>query len=256
MCKDKKIKLSNNFLEHYKNNPDAYVLAYNLEYMNLTDNDVYKILSYETYDYDMGDYNYYSYFNTLLNDYGYTGKALMLYIDYLKTYEALDDVRHTIRELYDYACMMKIVSNKFDKYPRNFLTSHKIACRNYNRLKQEFSEEIFRKRIDKSLEYTNGNYILVYPDTTQDIKDEAVQQNNCVASYIKKVIDGQCHILFMRKKDKPENSLVTIEVRNNTIVQAKGKFNRDVTEREQDFITKWNLHIKSKIEKEKEKVAC
>lgn len=262
LCKDRKIKLSNNFLQYYKEDPNAYILAYTLEYINLTDNDIYEILSYENYSYtNEGKYLYWSYYNKLISDYGYTAKALLLYIDYLKTYEALDGMSNILRELYDYAKMMKLISNKFDKYPRNFLTSHKIACRNYNRLKEEFSEEIFKKRIEKVFEYTYGNYKFIYPDKTQDIKDEAVQQNNCVASYIKRVIDGECHILFLRQKDKPENSLVTIEVRNNIIVQAQGKFNRDVTSDEQEAINKWNTYIKNKSyktikEDEKEKVAC
>lgn len=74
------------------------------------------------------------------------------------------------------------------------------------------------------------------------IKDEAVQQNNCVASYIDKVLDGKCHILFLRKKDSLDKSLVTIEVNayTNTIVQAKGKFNRDTTEEENKVIEAWN----------------
>lgn len=259
LCKERKIKLSNNFLDYYKVNPDAHLLAYNLEYMSLTDNNIYEILAYENHDYnhETREYDYWSYYNKLINEYGYTAKALLLYLDYLKTYEALDDVDGTLREVYDYAKMMKLISNKFDKYPRNFLTSHRIACRNYNRLKQEFSESIFKKRTDKSLEYSYGDYKFIYPNTTQEIKDEAVQQNNCVASYIQKVIDGNCHILFMRRKDNIENSLVTIEVRNNIIVQAKGKFNRDTTSDEQEAINKWNEYIKNKLnKKEKEKVAC
>lgn len=261
LCKDRKIKLSNNFLKYYKENPDGYVLSYNLEYMSLNDNDIYDILAYDNYDYTDNGYIYWSYFNRLIKEYGYTAKALLLYLDSLKTYEALDGMSNTLRELFDYARMMKLISNKFDKYPRNFLTSHKIACRNYNRLKQEFSEQIFQKRIEKSLEYTYCDYKFIYPNSTQDIKDEAVQQNNCVASYIQKVIDGDCHILFMRRKDKISDSLVTIEVRNNVIVQAKGKFNRDVTNDEQEAINKWNTYIKNKTyetikEDEKEKVAC
>jgi hypothetical protein len=258
LCKDRMIKLSNNFLDYYKQDPNAYILAYNIEFMSLTDVDIYSILSYENYDYSRDNgYIYWSYYNKLINEYGYTAKALLLYMDYLKTYEALDDITGTLREIYDYAKMMKMISNKFDKYPRNFLTSHRIACRNYNRLKQEFSESIFNKCIDKSLEYICGDYKFIYPESTQDIKDEAVQQNNCVASYIQRVIDGDCHILFLRRKDNTENSLVTIEVRNNVIVQAKGKFNRDTTPDENEVISKWNEYIKNKLnKKEKEKIAC
>ena len=250
LCKDRKIKLSNNFLRYYKENPDAYMLAYNLEYLSLTDDDIYEILSTENATYINGDYTYYSYYNKLISDYGYTAKALLIYIDCLKTYEALESIYDILRELNDYARMMKTISEKFDKYPRNFLTTHKIACRNYNRLKKEFSEEIFRKRIDKSLEFAYGNYKIIYPKSTQDIKDEAVQQNNCVASYIDRVINGECHILFMRDKNNIDNSLVTLEVRGGKIVQAKRKFNWDLTDEQQEVVNKYNT------KKEKEKIAC
>ena len=233
--------MSNNILQYYKQNPDAHLIAYNLEYMSLTDDDILQIWSTENSTYISGiGYSYWSYFNKLLNEFGYTAKPLLLYIDQLKTFEALNDMRYVIRELYDYANMMSAISSKFDKYPRNFLTTLRIACRNYNRLKKEFSEELFKKRIDKNYECTFGDYIFVYPDSTQDIKDEAVSQNNCVASYIDKVIDGDCHIMFLRKKSNPKDSLVTIEIRNNRIVQAKRKYNADVTEDDQVAIDKWN----------------
>ena len=75
--------------------------------------------------------------------------------------------------------------------------------------------------------------------------------SNCVSSYIDKVINGECHILFLRKKDSPDKSLVTIEVRNNQIVQARRKFNDPVNEEEQKVIDAFN----NKFEKVKENVA-
>lgn len=250
LCKNRQIKLSDNILEYYKKNPNAHLIAYNLEYMSLTDNDIYRIWSTDNYDYDRDTgYYYWSYFNRLLDEFGYTAKPLLLYIDELKTFEALEDIRTIMRELYDYANMMKAISPKFDKYPRHFLTTHKIACRNYDRMKKEFSEELFKKRINKQYECSFGDYIFIYPNSTQDIKDEAVSQNNCVASYIDKVIDGECHILFLRKKNKPDDSLVTIEVRNNKIVQARRRFNDPVTAEDQKAIDAFNKKFTNKEEK-------
>ena len=116
-------------------------------------------------------------------------------------------------------------------------------------MKKEFSEEIFRSRINKDYECSFGEYIFKYPTSTQDIKDEAVSQNNCVASYIDEVIDGKCHIIFLRKKDKPNESLVTIEVRNNHIVQARRRFNDPVTQEDQEVIDKWNEKFANKEDK-------
>ena len=197
----------------------------------------------------MYDENAKSYFNTLVNDFGYNAKDLWLYIDRIKTFEAIEDMAFLINELHDYADMMRQLSNKYDKYPRHFLTTHKIACRNYNRMKKEFSEELFRKRINKQYECSFGDYIFIYPESTQDIKDEATMQNNCVSSYIDKVIDGECHILFLRKRNKPKESLVTIEVRNNRIVQAKRRFNDDVTSEDQLAIDAFNRKFSNRKDK-------
>lgn len=249
LCRSYNIKLSNEFLSFYKENPDAYLLAYNLEYISLDDNDIYKILSEYTLYYNNGRYVNMSYFLNLINDFGYTPKALLNYIDYLKTYEAIEDMRFILKELVDYAFMMNKISPIFDKYPRHFLTTHKIACRNYNRLKEQFDEMDFQQHITPEMERTFGEYQFIYPKCTQDIKDESSNQHNCVSSYVKRVIDGECHILFLRKKDSPDKSLVTIEVRNDKIVQALQKFNNPLTKEQQEVVDKWNEWYGNKVKK-------
>lgn len=249
LCRKYPIKLSNHTVKYYKENQDAHYIAYNLDYLSLDSDDIYIVWNTETWDRVDGDCAYYSFFNKLVNEYDYNAKDLWLYLDRIKTFEAVENMDFLIRELYDYANMMKQLSPKYDKYPRNFLTTHKIACRNYNRMKKKFSEELFKKRINKQYECSFGDYIFIYPASTQDIKDEAVSQNNCVASYIDKVIDGQCHILFLRKKNKPDESLVTIEVRNNHIVQARRRFNDDVTAEDQKAIDAFNKKFVNKEDK-------
>ena len=249
VARDRKVKISDRFCDYWKKNPDAHYMAYQLDFMSLTDGDINEILKRDNYNYANGQCHYFSYYNKLIDEYGYNPKSLLLYIDTLKTFEAIDDMYYLLRELEDYARMMSTISPRYEKYPRNFLTTHEIACRNYNRLKKEFSEEIFKTRINKDYECAFGEYQFIYPDSTQDIKDEAVSQNNCVASYIDKVIDGQCHIMFLRKKSKPNDSLVTIEIRDNKIVQARRRFNDPVTEEDQVAIDKWNKKFANKEDK-------
>lgn len=251
LFKKYQIKISNELVENYKKNPNAYYIAYELDYLSLTSDDIQAVWNTrkDEWNREIHDYIYHYIFQELIGDFGYNAKDLWLYLDRLKTFEAIEDMRYLLNELYDYATMMSKLSPKYDKYPRHFLTTHKIACRNYNRMKQEFSEELFRKQINKNYEITYGEYIFIYPDSTQDIKDEAVQMSNCVASYIDKVIDGKCHILFLRKKDKPDESLVTIEVRNNKIVQARRRFNDPVTSEDQKAIDYFNKKFANKKEK-------
>ena len=187
------------------------------------------------------DYSYYRFYD-LITTYNYNVTSLIKYMDNLITFEA---IRKTdiCRELYDYARMMSEISPKFDKYPKNFLTTHRIANRNYQRLREYFEESKFTRCIDLSMEWKYDKFKFIYPKTVQDIKDEAVQQNNCVASYIERVIKGECHIMFLRSTNDVDHSLVTVEVVNNTVVQAKGKFNKDITAEESAVINKYNKYL-------------
>jgi hypothetical protein len=235
LCIDKEFELSDFVIKSYKENPNAMLLVSNLSYNSLGNRELYEALFYPYYG-----HNEKTVFNILTKQMGYSAKALLRYIDRLATFEAIDDVEFIMRELLDYSRMMQENGNKFDKYPKYFLTTLKIATRNYNRLKKNFSEELFKSRIDKSLEMSYKDYRFIYPCCIDDIKDEAAQQNNCVASYIDRVLDGKCHILFLRNKDSIDKSLVTLEVRHNEIVQAKRKFNYAVSAEEQEAIDEWN----------------
>ena len=53
------------------------------------------------------------------------------------------------------------------------------------------------------------------------------------------VSNNECQIYFMRYKDSINKSFVTIEVRNNKVVQAKTKFNNDVPHEIMNIINKW-----------------
>lgn len=243
IAKDNNIKLDNYFVDSYKDNPNMFDILMNTELRNFS-NEVRLEIFKEQHSYS------YSSFYTLIKEFNYNPVSLLKYMDNLITYEALD-LRNIPRELYDYARMMRGISPKYEKYPKNFLTTHKIASRNYQRLMEKFKEEIYTNRIDTTMEWKYKDFKFIYPKCSQDIKDEAVQQSNCVASYIKRVIDGECHILFLRHSSCENESLVTIEVKDNKVVQAKGKYNRDVTAEEQDVIDRYNKYLVNRFKQSK-----
>jgi len=240
------IALSNVFLEFYKQNPDAFNTAFSLEYNALTYMEVFGFVTRGLANYAT-NWQQICVFTNLINNYGYNATALMLYVDRLKTFEAIDNMLSLATELLDYARMMSQIGAHFDKYPKHWLTTHNIAVRNYNRLKQTFDEKAFAKRVDPEMEWSYKGYVFLYPKTTQDIKDEAVAQNNCVASYIKRVIDGDCHIMFLRDRLRPDESLVTLEVVRGKIVQAKRHYNYDITAGQTEAIEAWNRWYAKKV---------
>lgn len=242
-------------VEEYKAHPDAFNYAFNHEFISLSKRDAYRFLVYICSNWDRNElrYTYGNKFFNICDKYGYTPKSLLNYIDYLVTYEALspDYPSKILGEIDDNCNMLSQMSDKYDRYPRHFLTSHQITSRTYQRWKQEFNEELFAKRVNTKMEVTIGDYKFIYPKTTKDIKDEAVQQSNCVASYIDKVIGGSCDIILMRKKNDVENSLVTVEVRNGKVVQARQRFNESVNESEQKALDKYDEFL-SKLNNNKE----
>ena len=242
LCREHNREITYTLIKAYEAIPNEFQTAFKMEFETITPNDLWQIMIELK-----PNENYYSgNGGRLLKQCNYNLQALLKYIDYLMTFEGLGTYR-LVNEIGDYANMMRQISDKYEKYPRYFLSTHKIASRNYNRLKHQFDEQNFRKQITPEYEITHKEYKFFYPRSTQEIKDEAVQQHNCVASYIDRVINGDCHIMFLRKKDAPNQSVVTIEVRNGKIVQAFQAYNRMCNEAQNEAIEAFN----KKFSKEK-----
>lgn len=231
----------------YKAHPDAFNYAFNHEFTSLSKKDAYRFLVYVCSYWDRNEqrYTYGNKFFNICDKYGYTPKSLLNYIDYLVTYEALspDYPSKILGEIDDNCNMLSQMSDKYDRYPRHFLTSHQITSRTYQRWKEQFNEELFSKRVNKKMEIVINGYKFIYPSKTEDIKKEAVQQSNCVVSYIDRVINGQCDIIFMRNANTPNESLVTVEIRNKKVVQARRRFNESVTDEQQKVLDKYETFL-------------
>ena len=238
------IAVDNIVIEEYKKHPDAFNYAFNSNFISISPRQAIEVLLNVSREYSYKENKYVNknLFFELCDEFGYTTKSLLNYLDYLVTYEAIDSSSscyRILRDIKDNCKMLSEMSDKYDKYPRHFLSSHRITSRTYERWKQECNEELFAKRVNPKMETTIGNYKFIYPKTTNDIKQEAVMQSNCVASYIDSVIDGRCNIILMRDKNDVENSLVTVEVRGGKVVQARQRFNEVVTENQQKALDKY-----------------
>jgi len=241
LCQKYDVQIDNDIIRAYTakhddmiSNEGIFSSVLSLELEEIVDRDRFLILK--------GLSNQYSNISVLIITHKYNPKALFKYINHIILHEALN-IDEILRNLADYANMMSKISPRFDRYPRNLLTTHQIAVRNYNRLKQIFDEQAFKNRIKESLEWKHDKFVFIYPKEIQDIKDEAVMQNNCVASYIDRVINGECDILFMREKEHIDKSLITLEIRNKNVVQQKGRFNRETTPEESVVIDKYNKYL-------------
>lgn len=244
-CKDYAVELDEQLIESYSKNPNDFNFYFSLKFNTISKSRLLGLFKnvYYTYSSDKRSFDKKS-FDILIEEYNYNPQSLLFYVDNLMTYEGIEDFSYILRELCDYNKMLKSISTrKYEKYPKYFLSMHKIVVRNYNRLKLEFPVEDFKERIDKELEYKYRDYVFLYPNSPQDIKDEAVSAQNCVASYIEKVLKGECHIMFLRKKDTPEKTLVTLELQKLRVIQAQRSFTKPVSDEEQNAINHFNKYL-------------
>ena len=141
-------------------------------------------------------------------------------------------IQNFIIKLRDYLNMCEELDITHTLYSNYLAITHDITARNHSITISENQELIFKNRYNGFESYIGKNYIVVAPKDTKDIMEEGDKLNHCVASYIKKVLDGKSKILFLRKVDEIEKRLVTVEIVNNVVCQAKGLGDRDITNEE------------------------
>lgn len=180
----------------------------------------------------------------LIREFRYNVPATASYMQRIFDREGLEPI-NCIENLFDYARMQAQISNgeRFEKYPSCLLTVHYIAQQNFRRMRNRVSEKLFAETYDSRLEMKIGQWMIICPKKQEEILDEAAQQHHCVASYIQSVVEGKCHILFMRKADHPDKSVVTLELVGGKIVQARGLLNRMLSAEETSIVAEYERRL-------------
>lgn len=111
------------------------------------------------------------------------------------------------------------------KIMQNEITNNKFleVCKSYS---TKYEKEI-------------GDFAFIVPKNPQELIEEGNKQSHCVGGYVNDFADERCAIIFMRNKKDINKSLITIEMRGNNLIQAKGSCNRDAMPNEKRIINKW-----------------
>lgn len=106
----------------------------------------------------------------------------------------------------------------------------------------------------KQLNFMNGkcfdDYIVVVPQTYEDLVDEGKQQNNCVGHYYNEsILGGENLILFIRHSNSPKKSYITCRynIKKQDIVEYRYKNNQDVNGYDMIIIEKVAEMIKNNL---------
>ena len=118
-----------------------------------------------------------------------------------------------------------------------------------------FSESYLKvKETFPKYEFSDEEFTIFYPEKPEDIVREGSELHHCVGSYIKRIIRGNNIILFLRKNEELDKSLVTVDIIPINdglfeIEQAHGKCNCCISEIPgvTEFIKKWANKFNIKI---------
>ncbi len=127
-------------------------------------------------------------------------------------------------------------------YPRHFKEAHDMA---YSNVKEKDLAKTYEK-IEKLLpemhakyDYECGDLFITAPNAGREITYEGQVMNHCVGGYVSNVAEGKTVILFLRKKEEPQKPFITMEVKDNTIIQVRGFGNQEPPENVKLFVDKY-----------------
>jgi hypothetical protein len=186
----------------------------------------------------------------LINEFKYETKSLIRYFcEYLQPFENLKFDGDSIELLVDYYRMANMIGREVKKYPKYLKSMHDIILANYTSFKKEYDELLFERLRKIDLEFEGKEYCIITPKCSKELIAEGTSNNNCVASYIPRILRGETYLFFMRLTKEKERSLITLEYRNGEIIQAKGSYNRLLNESERKFLESYckNKQINLKI---------
>lgn len=170
-------------------------------------------------------------------------RLLEFLVDDLPMTQGITSPEQGLQLLRDYADMSRTMRVPFDKYPRSLKKEHDVVTLNHYEWQKENEKEGFAN-IMKDNQYLvdiskKRKYSIILPKTSQDLIEKGGKLGHCVGSYIPRVSKGETIIAFMREKDHLDEPYVTVQVSNNQVRQARGKFNRGLTKDETDYLKEW-----------------
>ena len=113
--------------------------------------------------------------------------------------------------------------------PRSLQDAHDTAVSQRRYSENAEKREKYRKKRYKKLcrkyEFELDGWRIIVPKDEVEIIAEGKNLQHCVGGYAERHMEGHTTILFLRKADAPNTSLYTVEVHDNSIIQAHGYLN-------------------------------
>lgn len=101
-----------------------------------------------------------------------------------------------------------------------------------------------RPKLEEKYSYQADGYAIIIPPNVEDFTREGLEMHNCVGGYKKRVASGSTQVVYIRKLDDMDKSFGTMEISTReTIIQARGKYNKDLPEDADAFVKKFEHEV-------------
>lgn len=106
-------------------------------------------------------------------------------------------------------------------YPRALKTEHDVVMAKQRFVVDETVRKSFMEAVAeyKSLEYHRDDYFIKVPETMESMFEEGRKLNHCCGRYVDDVAEGKAFVLFLRRKENPDEPFLSIEVLPDMSVQ-------------------------------------
>ena len=102
------------------------------------------------------------------------------------------------------------------------------------------------------LEFSGNGLFIRQPESFEEIVAEGASLHHCVGGYAERHALGKLHIMFIRRKNRPDEPYYTMEVSlSGMIVQVRGDHNCVPTEAVKELVESYKAYLKGVFTKTK-----
>ena len=192
-----------------------------------------------------------------------TPHKMLKYIEGLKSEGTCAMRNQEVNDYHDYLQLAAGLGYNLDDdwilYPKNLKERHDQLTEEQNERKVDLEKESDDKK-DRKLKRTikrkgwtryemeTEELLIRLPECAHEIRKEGNAQHHCVATYMDRMVAGETCILFIRKKEEPDKSYYTVEVRDDEVIQVRGKYNVAPSEDVEEFMKIFKKNLR-KVER-------
>ena len=143
----------------------------------------------------------------------------------------------------DYIKMSQAIGSSVEKYPKNFWKVHDEAAKGFRIDRNASYDKLIKERNTeeevKRLKYSSKKFLIRAVEDLDELFNESKELHHCVRRYAKDVAFGDTNIFFVRKAEDVENPFVTLELKNNSVIQCRAKYNAKPSDEVIGFVNNW-----------------